>query len=548
MRVLSISSLAVLGLSVLVAACSGGSGGKDDKSPDIVAPACTVLRVTPNGTVTAGFIDPLMTVAYTAARPGACDDFKLVDKTDATVRTVVVATSEWPNPNGGIAGSRTIEPVQTLLPDTAYRLTLNGTTLSSFGTGRLNRGSLDGEVSDLPVVFGGLQGSSRIPKSRINGLIDILVEDYAKGNAGAALLLKPLLSHELPHIADPGATFDAQVKRLRYRSVDAAGAPITLSGLLVFPVKADGGPTVDYNGRSIVIGQRGAESNDSDAPSSGRNAMVLIGLGAAGKGHVYFTPDLIGKGDTAKSPQAFLIAADTAAQTVDMLTAVKEYFMQVHRAQLGTDLRMIGLSQGGFSAMASVPYLARDATLRLVSTGDAPFNIRQTADSALRAAAGEPRDAYSDQADLGRIPDYLGRALESLRDYQNLPYDPKAVFDDKGQVLPSFLADYRAGKRADLTPHLLVNSFVTGSQRYELPLTEFRLFHYSKDTLIAARNTEDMIARLKMDGQRVASVERGDCREDSLLVQALARFSRSKSLPHAICLPFEIDDFVGRLP
>lgn len=539
------SLFTVLSLSVLVAACGGGRG---DKSPDIVAPACTVLRVTPEASVTAGFIDPSVTIDYTAATAGACDDFKLVDKTQATVPTTVVASSEWANPNGGLAGSRTIEPRQTLQPDTSYGLQLNGKAVSVFNTGQQRRGALDGDVTDLPVEFGGLTGSSRIARSQINDLVSVLVEDYARGNPVTAAVLKPLLRHELPHIASPNAAFDAQVKRVRYRSIDASGAPITLSGLLVYPVPSAGGPPVDYNGRPVVIGQRGAESNESDAPSSGRNAMVLIGLGAAGKGHIYFTPDLIGKGDTAASPQAFLIAADTAAHTVDMLSAVNEYFMQVHRAQPGKDLRMIGPSQGAFSAMASIPHLARQTTIRLVSTGDGPFEIRRTLDSSLRAAAGEPRDEYSDKADLSRIPDYLGRTLAALRDYQHLSYDPRTVFGADGQVLPAFLADYRAGKLSGLTPHLLLNSLASGSQRYDLPLAEFRMFHNSKDSLIPARNTEDMIARLKTEGQRVASVERGDCREDSLLVKTLLEFSHSKSLPHTICLPFQIDDFVGRLP
>lgn len=534
-----------LSLSFLLAACGGGKG---DKSPDIVAPACTVLRATPEPSVTAGFLDPAMTIDYTAATPGACDDFRLVDKAQATVPTTVVVTSEWTNPDGGVAGSRTIEPLQALQPETAYGLQLNGKAVSFFTTGRQRRGSLDGDVPDLPVEFGGLTGASRIPRSQINDLVGVLVEDYAKGNPLAAALLKPLLRHELPHIASPDASFDAQVKRVRYRSVDAAGAPVTLSGLLVYPVQTIGGPAIDYNGRPLVIGQRGAESSEADAPSSGRNGMVLIGLAAAGKGHVYFTPDLIGMGDTATSPQAFLIAADTAAQTVDMMTAVNEYFLQTHHAQLGKDLRMVGPSQGAFSAMASVPHLARRTTLRLVSTGDGPFDNRRTMDSVLRAAAGEPRDGYSDKADLSRIPDYLGRVLAALRDYQHLSYDPSTVFGADGQVLPAFLADYRAGRHADLTPQLLVNSLASGSQRYDVPLAEFRMFHYSQDTLVAARNTEDMMARLKADGQRVASVDRGDCREDSALVKTLLTLSHSKSLPHTICLPFQLDDFVGRLP
>lgn len=532
----------LLALPLLFTACQ-----HHDPTPPPVAPACQILRVTPQDGAQAAFTNPLVTVAYTAATIGACEGVQLVDTQSQRIPGSVIASSEWPLPDGRIAGSRTIEPDAPLPRGGRVMVMLNGRTLSTFTTGAERRGDLQGPVEDLVVQYGGLPKAARIGRDSINGMLDVLIEDYAKGNPVVADLLRPLLRHELPHFAAPNASHDAVVKRVRYRSADASGAPITLSGLLIYPAQAPGGPAVDLNGLPMVIGQRGAEKNDADAPSSGKNAMLLIGLIAAGKGHIYFTPDLIGKGDSASSTQAFLIAADTAAQTDDMRAAVVSYFMQAHRAQPGTDLRIVGPSQGGFSAVAALPHLSRRATVRLVSTGDGPFAIRHTLDSALRAAAGLPRDAYSDRADLSRIPDYLGRTLAALQAYQGMSYDPKSVFQQDGSLLPSFLADYRDGRYAHWAPHLAVNSPAAGSQRYNMPLAEVRMYHFSKDTLIAARNTEDMITTLKGGEQRVASVDRGDCREDSALVKALLALSHSKSLPHTICLPFQLDDFIGRL-
>ena len=532
----------LLALPLLLTACQ-----KHDPAPQPAAPACQILRVTPSDALKTAFTDPLVTVAYTAAAIGACEGVQLMDAQRQRIPTHVVANSEWPLPDGRIAGSRTIEPDAPLPRGGRVTVLLNGRTLSTFTSGDEPRGALHGPVEDLVVQYGGLPKAARIGRDSINGLLDVLVEDYAKGNPVVADLLRPLLRHELPHFAAPNASHDAVVKRVRYRSADASGAPVTLSGLLIYPAQSPGGPAVDLNGLPMVIGQRGAEKNDADAPSSGRNAMLLIGLIAAGKGHIYFAPDLIGKGDSASATQAFLIAADTAAQTDDMRSAVVSYFMQFHRAQPGTDLRIVGPSQGGFSAVAALPHLSRHATVRLISTGDGPFAIRQTVDSALRAAAGLPRDAYSDRADLSRIPDYLGRTLAAMQAYQGLSYDPKAVFQQDGTLQPSFLADYRDGRYAHWLPHLAVNSPAAGSQRYDMPLAQVRMYHFSKDTLIAARNTEDMITTFKGSAQRVATVERGDCREDSLLVKALLEYSRSKSLPHTVCLPFQLDDFVGRL-
>lgn len=532
----------LLALPLLLTACQ-----KHDPTPQPAAPACQILRVTPRDAMQTAFTNPLVTVAYTAATIGACEGVQLVNAQRQRIPASVVASSEWPLPNGRIAGSRTIEPDAPLPRDGQFMVQLNGLTLSTFKNGAEQRGTLQGPVEDLIVQYGGLPKAARIGRDSINGMLEVLIQDYAKGSAAVADLLRPLLRHELPHFAAPNASHDAVVKRVRYRSADASGAPVTLSGLLIYPAQSPGGPAVDLNGLPMVIGQRGAEKNDADAPSSGKNAMLLIGLIAAGKGHIYFTPDLIGKGDSASATQAFLIAADTAAQTDDMRTAVMSYFMQFHRAQPGADLRIVGPSQGGFSAVAALPHLSRHATVRLVSTGDGPFAIRHTLDAALRAAAGLPRDPYSDRADLARIPDYLGRTLAALQAYQGLSYDPKAVFQQDGSLQPSFLADYRAGRYAHWAPHLAVNSPAAGSQRYDLPLAQVRMYHFSKDTLIAARNTEDMITTFKGGTQRVAHVERGDCREDSALVKALLGLSHSKSLPHTICLPFQLDDFVGRL-
>ncbi|WP_205929086.1 hypothetical protein, partial [Pseudomonas viridiflava] len=113
-------------------------------------------------------------------------------------------------------------------------------------------------------------------------------------------------------MAEPHARYSARVKKLTYTSSRADGTPIELSGLLIYPENADGS-AFNYNGVATVLGQHGSLRSTNPAPSSAATLEVVVGLLAAGKGHVYFAPDLIGLGDTATQPQAYLIAQDTAS-------------------------------------------------------------------------------------------------------------------------------------------------------------------------------------------------------------------------------------------
>lgn len=538
-------SYAFLVLPLLLAACGGQQNRKD--TPRVSD--CQVLKLTPERQTRTAVVNPLISAVYTSAVSGTCASLALKDDAGAILPTRTVAASEQAKPGGGVVGSMTIEPLADLRASTAYGVFLNGQSVATFATGVERRGQWL-KVDDVTVDFPSLPSASRIPRDRINALADAFIATQLKAHDIPDVvepLLRTLLRVELPRIAAPGARYDAQVKRVVYRSTDAAGAPVSLSGLLVFPTSASGGPDIDLGGLPLVLGQHPTVKHGAPAPSSGADFMLLPGLWAAGKGHVYFAPDLIGLGESAALPQAFVIGKDTSAHTEDMLTAVREYFLQVHRAQLGQDLRVIGLSQGAFSAMAALPALSRLATVRVVYGGAGPYDIHRTLDAALRAAAGAPRDPYATHANLDRLPDYLRPTLDALVAYQGFHYDPTAVLDDQGAPLPSFLAAYRRGEYDLLATHLTVNSLAEASQRYAMPTARMALYRYSKDTLLAARNTDDMLAQLQGQRPRVASATLGDCREDSLVVREILKHARSVSTPHLICFPFVLDDFLGEL-
>ena len=542
----------VLCLSALVAACGGGSKPPDPAPSSTLIPipdpaiACKVLRVTPGDAIQPTFVDPLMTIVYTAPTAGACGDLALLAPGQATVDARVIASSEWPNPQGGYVGTRTIEPVSALDPGAVYRLRWNDKIVATFETGSERRGAVVA-VIDQALRLPSLPHDAHVGKEDIDGVLEAFVESLAKGNDIKKLLFEAALRAELPHVARPNARYGAHVSKITYRSADARGMPVTLSALLIAPEQTPGGAQLDFNGLPVVIGQRGATGSESGAPSSGATTMAIPGLIAAGKGHLFLAPDLIGVGDTGTLPQAYLVAADTAGQTQDLLRAARAHVQQRHQARLGTDLRLFGGSQGAYSTIASLPHLAREGTVRTVSAAQGPYDVYRTFHGALLAAGGAARDAYAMHENLDFLPSHVRDVMTSFQAYGNYPFDPQRVFDTDGKLLPSFLADYKDGHTRDFVRQLGANNLVAGSQVYDLPQAQVQLYHFSTDALVPAQNTEDLLVALSGQPHRFAGVQRGNCHENSELVKLIVRYSKSKLTTHTLCVAFQIDDFVGGL-
>ncbi|UXH76871.1 hypothetical protein [Roseateles amylovorans] len=542
----------LLGLPFLLTACFWGNDKPDPAPtpPFVVVPSegtdCKVISVTPTVSVTNAFINPLLTVNYSAPNLDVCNRMTLQDATHATLPTRVVAANEWAHPRGGVAGRLTLEPVADLAPNAQYGLLLAGQTISFFKTGTERRGNLVA-VEDQPLRLPRLPASARVGSGDINGILDVVADDLTKGQAIERAVLETLLKVELKHLASPNARFGARVSKLTYRSSNAIGAPVTLSGLLVYPAQDGTGPAVDYNGLPMVIGQRGASDNDGDAPSSGAHILTVLGLLAAGKGHVFIAPDLIGMGDTKSLPQAYLVASQAAEHTQNMLRAAREYFRQQLKAELGRDLRILGASEGGFTTVAALPHLSLDSNVRLVSAAEGPYDVFHTFDSNILAVGGAARDGYSRDEDLSLVASRTRSAMESVSAYQNFKFDPAKVFAADGSLLPSFLQDYKDGKHPDLMAQFGLNSLASGTQRYDLPNARVSLYHFTTDALVPSQNTVDMVARLNLPPNRLGSLERGNCRQDSVLTTLVMSLSSSKLKTHTVCVPYQIDDFVADL-
>jgi hypothetical protein len=545
-------AMAAQGAISIPAADSGAFPTVLPGTPAIFAPIpepvpCTPLRVTPAANSQGNFSNPLVSVAYTAAQAKRCAAVTLLDRAGNAVATTVRHQNEWPNPLGGVAGTVTVAPVSDLSAGAAYQIHLAGAPVGTFSTAATasQRGRAVA-VTDQPVVFSDLPKTAQLNVATINKLLPTLLKD-ALPNKAVQLLAESALRTEAPNLAQPRARYGARVKKLTYSSSRADGTPIVLSGLLVYPENPDGS-AFNYNGVPTVIGQHGTIRTKKTAPSQADTVEVVVGLLTAGKGHVYFAPDLIGLGDTVEQPQAYLLAQDTASASEDMLLAVRNYFAeQFDGAQLSRDLRIFGVSQGGYSAMAALPSLSALADVKALYAGEGPFNLFRTLQSPILTLAGAPRDAYARYENLDFVPGHLSSIMQGMRAYEGLAYNDNDVFIPDGGLQPRFIADFSQKKFPVLFAHMGVNTLLDGDLTYTAPQAKVVLFHYSKDSLVPAQNSSDMLGFLHNGRHSLASVNRGDCYEHSVFVKLFLTLGKSVEKTHTVCALYTTDRFIGEL-
>ena len=166
--------------------------------------------------------------------------------------------------------------------------------------------------------------------------------------------------------------------RLEYLTTDADGKAVRASGLVSVPQKAPGAksPVLSY--------QHGTLFRDAEAPSN--NAVASeVAVVLASLGYIVLAPDYVGFGASKGAPHPYLLAAPSAAATVDFLTAARTWRGQANVADNG-QLFLTGYSEGGYVTMAAHRALQTSGSshlqqLRMVVPGAGPYNVQATMDS-----------------------------------------------------------------------------------------------------------------------------------------------------------------------
>jgi pimeloyl-ACP methyl ester carboxylesterase len=168
--------------------------------------------------------------------------------------------------------------------------------------------------------------------------------------------------------------------RLEYLTSDAQGQPVLASGLVSVPVKPQGAasPVLSY--------QHGTMFQNAEAPSN-HAVPSEISVILASLGYIVVAPDFVGYGTSVGTPHPYLLAAPSAAVTVDFLTAAGTWRQKAGVSD-NAQLFMIGYSEGAYVTMAAHRAMqagkaANLAPLRVVVTGAGPYNVQVTFDALL---------------------------------------------------------------------------------------------------------------------------------------------------------------------
>lgn len=511
---------------------------------------CPIVRLTPQSGVSNVYVNTQIIVTYNSPMPNQCAGLSLRDANGNNVPIQMIYSDEWASRIGGVIGATAASPVSVLQPGSQYTIFFSGNMIGAFQTGPATalRGTYV-EALDENANEDNYPSSPTINAQSINNSLSNLISSYVNNNRVYTAALVAAIGADAPNLLNPNAQYSAHIKKLTYNSIQANGTPITLSGLLTYPENADGSP-FDYRGAKLLMLQHGSLAiTNTDPPSKASSGDLIVNLMASGKGYISFEPDLIGIGDTASTQsQAYLIAQDTATASQDMLLAVQDYFAKnFSGVQLNTNLSLAGASQGGFSVFAVLPYVSNLSNVTKVFTDEGPFNIFQTLTSGIFATNGAHLDAYSQYENLGFLPSHLLSIMNSYVAYEGFSYASSDVFQANGNLTSTFVQNYVSSMYPDLVFHTGLNSMVGSTIKYNAPNANVVLFHYSGDTLVPSQNTVDMIAFLNNGSQKLASVSRGDCHENSLFVTTFLYLDNSVEATHEVCGVFFLNQLIGDL-
>jgi len=132
-------------------------------------------------------------------------------------------------------------------------------------------------------------------------------------------------------------TYDVNLIKIDYNTIDPGGNPTVASGLLILPANAT-------NALPLLSYQHGTILKKTNAPSQLQGGYE-VGLIFGSEGYAVACPDYLGMGDGSKL-HPYLHAKSEATAVIDMLSAVRSV-CKSKNVVLNDQLFMMGYSQGG---------------------------------------------------------------------------------------------------------------------------------------------------------------------------------------------------------
>lgn len=298
--------------------------------------------------------------------------------------------------------------------------------------------------------------------------------------------------------------------KLIYWTVDTAGTPIKVSGLLAIPSTSDASTT------RLVAYHHGTIFHTEDAPT---NSDWLHGLSAmlASTDFIVTLPDYIGYGESVAALHPYMHADSLAKTSIDMLRAAKS-FMASNGIAFHNQLLLGGYSEGGYAAVAThktiQEHYTDEFTIVATAAGAGAYDMRTTANALLNspelayaAYVAFVFKAYDDIYNFNRISEIFNTDYVDTinNDFYGSVYgsviEAKLSKDTATLFKPDFLGDFRDGIEEAINSRLSENNIYDWT-----PLAPVRLYHGQLDTTVPYANSVTALNAMTSSGEAVVNI------------------------------------------
>lgn len=356
---------------------------------------------------------------------------------------------------------------------------------------------------------GGGSGSDNVTAAKRGDLVNqTQISNVAVSDAGTMMT-----SYNSSGLQGLTALYDVVTHKITYKTTDANGTLIELSGLVVTPVKPPGSksPVISLQHGTIFL---------NVAPSSVNGVYADLAVMFASQGYVVAVPDYIGYGDTVGTTHPFVHADTLASTTIDMIRATKSMAAR-NTLDLNGQIFLSGYSEGGFATLAAQRSIELDYPAEFAITASSPgagsYDMTQTA----RGIASSTTLA---------VPAYVVFVLKSYDTVYSLnqlsyvfqsPYDEVVNTSFDGTNSGNTINAQLTNVTADLFNSVFLSSFLAGTETnfntaladndiYDwTPTTKTRFFHGPDDITVPYINMTTAITT--MQANSAADVASVDC-------------------------------------
>lgn len=300
-------------------------------------------------------------------------------------------------------------------------------------------------------------------------------------------------------------TYDIEVIKIVYQTIDTHGDYVPASGALYIPLEAVSPPLLSLHHGTVT------HRNEVASTSPLLSVEGIVGLlSTSALGYATSIPDYLGYGES-EILHPYVHAKSSAVAVIDFLRASRSY-CQKNDIVLGTELFLGGYSEGGYVTLATQKEMERDYSdefdITAVAPMAGPYDLVSTVDTLLNHTEYEwPAYmafmflAYDTVYGWGRLNDVIKSpyaellpglfdGTHTLRDINDqLPNQVTALIDS------GFIADYLNGDEPEIQAAFQENTLLDWA-----PVAPVRFYHGDADVTVPYQNSVTAVDSLTANG------------------------------------------------